>query len=144
MEGDSSKVPSSRTVTLSFAGGPLKTLDVCAAHDDEMVTPLVDLLAERGVPIEGAPVTRAPRLGTGVSGEMQQCPICGQERTGWSGVQQHLINVHKLDAVTASRNVPRPPDAVECPTCGLILQRMGLKPHMASRHKEEGQLALVK
>lgn len=113
-DDDQRREEATDTVTISFGGAPVKTLDLCELHGKSIVEPLTTLLAERGA----APLNTAaavpkqlalPRTSPAV--RQWTCPVCAAEMNRTSALN-HVWAVHRpgeeRDRVLTS-----------CPECGM-------------------------
>lgn len=137
VRGEHTEVDETDTVVVSFNGRPPLSLDLCKDDRVAMVEPLVDLLNERGVKLDQQQQKVMPgqHLDNNGSKTMWLCPVCREERSGRTGILKHMVSMHGMTKVEASRAAPPRGIAVDCVICGFRTNPgTGYAAHVSTEH----------
>ena len=135
-----------RTFEIVLDGGKPRTIELCEAHELEILKPLRDLLARFGrriqappraprvsAPAVGEPAARSGRAGRApASGERPLvCIACDATYAARGGYAAHLTSAHgapKTATISAAYGG-------RCPLCGYTGEPAGLGAHTGSIHR---------
>lgn len=138
---DSREVEASYSVTITLDDSKPYDLDLCTEHATKLVLGELtqEFLNQYGTLSEGeifglrpAVIAPAPTYGK------FRCPICHEPRTGRTGTIGHMVSIHGIDRVEASRQVPPAGESIECEQCGFLAQLgQGYGAHVRTEHGEK-------
>jgi len=134
---DHREVDATYSAVIKVDESKLYDVDLCAEHaGKKTIGELTEEFLEKYGTLTGTELfgVRPPVEGVSPYGK-SECPICHETRTTRVGAINHVVKIHSVDKIEASRMIPPAGESIECEVCGYLAQMgQGYGAHVRSEH----------